>query len=354
MKKCDKIFTGLICLFFLGMSLLYAVLPSRAFSPLEKRYLTQAPTLTAPNLLSGRFGDEVENYMADQMPGRDWFVGLNAYYERALGLQRSKDIWVVVGKLVRRPVQADDDALTRRAEVVERFARNQSVPVTLSLIPSAGWAAGDGSYQDEALIDAVYGAAQVEHLSLTDTFRGRPELFYNTDHHWTSQGAFEAYRVLMNALERKVEERYTVEAYPHFRGANYASSCLWLTGEETLEMWHAGEITVNPGTEQAHEGVFYPAQLDSFDPYTVFLGGNQPLVELYNPAGSGKLLVIRDSFSNCLGGFLAQSYEQVTLVDLRYHKRPVSELLAEADYDRVLILYSLENFLTDQNLPLLR
>lgn len=237
---------------------------------------------------------------------------------------------------------------------MERFAKNQSVPVTLSLIPSAGWAAGDGSYQDEALIDAVYGAAQVEHLSLTDTFRGRPELFYNTDHHWTSQGAFEAYRVLMNGFQKPVEEHYTVETYPHFRGANYASSCLWLTGEETLEMWHAGEITVNPGTEQAHEGVFYPAQLDSFDPYTVFLGGNQPLVELYNPAGSGKLLVIRDSFSNCLGGFLAQSYEQVTLVDLRYHKRPVSELLAEADYDRVLILYSLENFLTDQNLPLLR
>ena len=39
MKKCDKIFTGLICLFFLGMSLLYVVLPSRAFSPLEKRMM---------------------------------------------------------------------------------------------------------------------------------------------------------------------------------------------------------------------------------------------------------------------------------------------------------------------------
>ena len=33
MKKCDKIFTGLICLFFLGMSLLYVVLPRRDFSP---------------------------------------------------------------------------------------------------------------------------------------------------------------------------------------------------------------------------------------------------------------------------------------------------------------------------------
>lgn len=354
MKTCDKIFTGLICLFFLGMSLLYLILPKREFSPLEKRYLTQAPTLTARNLLSGDFGDEVENYMADQMPGRDVFVGINAYYERALGLQKSKDIWVLDGKLVRRPVTADADTVARRAAVVERFAQNQSTPVTLSLIPSAGWAAGDSAYQDEALIEEIDNAAKVDAISLTDTLRGRPELFYNTDHHWTSRGAFEAYRVLMNALEREVEESYTVETYDHFRGANYASSCLWLTKEEPLEMWHAGEITVNPGTETAHDGVFYPAQLESFDPYTVFLGGNQPLIQLYNPAGSGKLLVIRDSFSNCLGGFLAQSYGKVTLVDLRYHKRPVSELLAEEDYDRVLVLYSLENFLTDQNLPMLR
>ena len=115
MKKSDKIFTALVCLFFLGMSLLYLVLPKREFSPLEKRYLTQAPTLTARSLLSGDFGDEVEDYLADQMPGRDLFVGLNAYYERALGLQKSKDIWVLDGKLVRRPVTAKEDTIARRA-----------------------------------------------------------------------------------------------------------------------------------------------------------------------------------------------------------------------------------------------
>lgn len=354
MKPCDKIFTALICVLFLGMSLLYLLLPRREFSPLEKRYLTQAPALTAGAVLDGSFADEVEDYLADQMPGRDFLVGLNAYYERALGLQKSKDIWVLGGKLVRRPVTADADTLSRRAGVVARFAGSQSVPVTLSLIPSAGWATGNKAYSDEALISEIYAAAGVETISLTDTFRNRPALFYNTDHHWTSQGAFEAYRVLMQALDKPVQEHYTVERYDHFRGANYASSGLWLTREEPLEMWHYGDITVNPGTETEHDGVFYPAQLSSFDPYTVFLGGNQPLVELHNPAGRGRLLVIRDSFSNCLGGFLIQSYAQVTLVDLRYHKRPVSELLAAGDYDRVLVLYSLENFLTDQNLPLLR
>ena len=71
-------------------------------------------------------------------------------------------------------------------------------------------------------------------------------------------------------------------------------------------------------------------------------------------AGQGKLLVIRDSFSNCLGGFLADSYETVVLVDLRYYKKAVSELLKEDTYDQVLICYSLGNFLTDENIIWLR
>ena len=92
--------------------------------------------------------------------------------------------------------------------------------------------------------------------------------------------------------------------------------------------------------------------LQKLDKYTVFLGGNHPLVRIENPNRTGKLLVIRDSFSNCLGGFLAESFGEVTMVDLRYYKQPVS-LLAE-DSDRILVCYGLKNFLTDQNLVLLQ
>ena len=51
-----------------------------------------------------------------------------------------------------------------------------------------------------------------------------------------------------------------------------------------------------------------------------------------------------------LGGFLAESYGEVVLVDLRYWKTPVSELVAEG-FDDVLVCYSLYNFLTDVNIP---
>ena len=96
------------------------------------------------------------------------------------------------------------------------------------------------------------------------------------------------------------------------------------------------------------------AALASADMYTVFLDGNHSLVRVKNPGKEGKLLVIRDSYGNCLGGFLAESYGEVVLVDLRYYRRPVSELVREEQFDNILVCYNCLNFLTDTNLPTLK
>ena len=103
-----------------------------------------------------------------------------------------------------------------------------------------------------------------------------------------------------------------------------------------------------------HNSLFYRDRLEESDKYTVYLNGNQPLVRIHNPQGEGKLLVIRDSYSNCLGTFLANNYEEVVLVDLRYYKTPISQLVAETGFDDVLVCYSLYNFLTDANFPWLK
>ena len=123
-------------------------------------------------------------------------------------------------------------------------------------------------------------------------------------------------------------------------------------------MWHGSRnlLVTNGESEGVHQGVFYEERLDEIDKYTVYLDGNHSMVRIENPdnAGKGKLLVIRDSYANCLGCFLAESYETVVLVDLRYYKNPVSELYAQEGFDDVLISYSLSNFMTDTNLVWLR
>ena len=142
----------------------------------------------------------------------------------------------------------------------------------------------------------------------------------------------------------------------NFQGSTYSRSALWLTQPETIELWHGSDqLTVTNGeTEGTHQGIFYMERLEEADKYTVFLDGNHSIVRVHNPEKEGKLLVIRDSYSNCLGGFLAESYGEVVLVDLRYYRSPVSQLVLEEGFDNVLVCYCCSNFLTDTNLMLLR
>ena len=228
------------------------------------------------------------------------------------------------------------------------------------VVPSAGWAAGVEAYTDEDTLDAIYEAAgkNVTAVPVEEIFRGKPELYYNTDHHWTSQGAYYAYAACMEAVGRdyRVEDDFQVTVAGDFQGSTYSRSALWLTPSETIELWKGSDrLTVtNAETEGVHEGIFYRKRLEEADKYTVFLDGNHSLVRVENPQKQGKLLVIRDSYSNCLGGFLAESYGEVVLVDLRYYRQAVSELVQQEHFDDILVCYSCANFLTDTNLMLLR
>ena len=100
----------------------------------------------------------------------------------------------------------------------------------------------------------------------------------------------------------------------------------------------------------------YEERLEELDKYTVYLDGNQAMVCIRNEAnaGKGKLLVIRDSYANCIGPMLAESFEEVIMVDLRYYKKSISDLCQSEGISNVLIMYSLSNFMTDANFPFLR
>ena len=306
--------------------------------------------------------------MADHIPGRDFFVGLNAYVELFTGRQTADDILVTWdGRLVEAPVVWNPENAEKNMAKINAFAEKVGQKVDLLLVPSAGWAnrneiAGPADpYTDEAIIESVYDLAgtSVRPLDLTAAF-DNPMLYYRTDHHWTSEGAHRAYEGYMRLLGREYRGRdaFSVETVADFRGSTYSRAALWLIPGEELELWTGSDnITVTNGESEAiHEGIFYRERLEETDKYTVYLDGNHSMVRIHNPnnAGKGKLLVIRDSYSNCLGGFLAESYEEVVLVDLRYYRTALSQLCAAEDFTDILVCYSLSNFMTDTNVVWLR
>ena len=94
-------------------------------------------------------------------------------------------------------------------------------------------------------------------------------------------------------------------------------------------------------------------KLDTRDKYAMFLYGNNGFSRI-DGTGTGRVLVIKDSYANCFVPFLVQSYAQVDVVDLRSLKSTgLDELIAENKYDDVLVLYNFQSFSSDTNLVLL-
>lgn len=359
MKKHNVAAAILFCGFLAAIAAGY-LLPKSAFSEMEKRYLAEAPVFSPKAVFSGDWSRQAEDYLTDHVPGRNLFVGINAYMELLAGRQQLKDVWLADGKLVEAPVPADPGAISRNMNAINALAETLGQEVHIMVVPSAGWAAGVEGYQDSEALDAIHAAAGsfVSPVDVRSLYSGRPELYYNTDHHWTSQGAYLGYAAYAQAAGREARpaDAFDITVADNFQGSTYSRSALWLTPSESIELWHGSDqLTVTNGeTEGSHPGIFYPERLEEADKYTVFLDGNHSIVRVRNPGKQGKLLVIRDSYANCLGGFLAESYGEVVLVDLRYYRQAVSELVRQEGFDNILVCYSCANFLTDTNLMLLR
>lgn len=374
-KISDILTCGLFCGFLAVMLVLFLLMPKETFSQREKRTLAEAPDTSADAILSGAFGEQAEEYIADHIPGRDLFVGLANYYDLLSGRQVIKDIYLAAGgRLVESPNSPNAAVVQRNMNVINSFAQTIGQPVDLMIVPSAGFVVEDtilglhNDYTDDAIIEDIYALAEVgvRTVDLVDAFTAAQEpgaLYYRTDHHWTSLGAYTAYSVYMDALGRAypAQSGFTVESHDGFYGTTHSRSGLWMIPGESVELWSTGaKCTVtayqnaSDTTGTSHDSLFYRERLQELDKYTVYLDGNQPLVRIQNPEGEGKLLVIRDSYANCLGTMLANTYEEVVLVDLRYYKSPVSELVAGEGFDDVLVCYSLYNFLNDANFPWLK
>ncbi len=371
-KISDILTCVLFCLFVFGMLAAFLLFPHKDYSETEKRYLADAPKLTWSTLLSGDFGAKAENYIADHIPGRDFLVGLSAYYDRLTNRQVTKDVYVAEGdRLVEAPVKLNQAAIDKNMTTINAFADAIGRPVDLMLVPSAGYLLQDtvqglkDPYLDDKIIQSAYAQAGEnvvtrDVLSVFASVEKKPDLYYRTDHHWTGFGAYTAYRAYMEMLGRQPlgVDAFSIECHGGFYGSNYSRSGLWLYPPEQIELWKTDTdfAVTNGESDSVHSGLFYEERLEELDKYTVYLDGNHSLVRIENPdaKGKGKLLVIRDSYANCLGTFLANNYESVVLVDLRYYKKPVSELLQSEDFSDVLVCYSIGNFLTDTNIMWLR
>ncbi len=366
MKKFNSLITAIFCLFVGGMLLVSTVLPDRNFSPLENRYLAKPPKLTLGTLTDGTFMEGAEEYVSDQIVGRDFWVTLKAWSERLSGKRENNGVYF--GKedtLLNRVNTPSQEELDKRLAYVDALVGNVSVPVYLGLIPSSSavWSdrlpAGAPTADELSLIEEFYFNTGAQTLDMSGALLEHKDedVYYRTDHHWTSLGAFYGANVLLEAmglepLDLSDYEKTTVTT--EFYGTTFSTSGVRWVAPDSIDTYVSGDgVKVTSWfTGSPEEGSLYVDRyLNEKDKYSYFLGGNQSLCVIETEhTDAPKVLVIRDSYSDSLAPFLTERFSEIHLFDPRYNLTSVKDYVAQNDIDQVVVLYSFQNFTTDQNL----
>ena len=381
-KRYCIFITALFCAFIGVFLAANAVSPDRAFSEMENRNLEQLPEVDfgTPeklfrdgNFFNGQFMRDFETYTTDQFVGRDFWVGLKSSTERALGKKENNNVYFAdQDTLITRFDQPDAGDVTDNLNYVNNFVENVDIPVVFSLIPTQAciWAdrlpEGAPNASQTDLLSQAQGA--VSGATWADVYTPLMEhkdedIFYRTDHHWTSLGAYYGYTGLAQALGYTpvpLSDYDATVCSTEFYGTVFSSSGVRWVRPDTITTYvpEDGITVVSHTYDNAGNPVEEPRELyvESFlsvkDKYSMFLGGNQSLgvVKNANNPDGPKLLILRDSYADSLVPFLTAHYSEIHLIDPRYYHLSVKDYVEQNGIDQALVLYSVPNFVTDQNL----
>ncbi len=373
--RYSRFLSAFFCVFLGGLLVWHLLLPDRDRSDVENRTLAQFPEFSWEDLKDGSFTKGVEEYFADQFPLRDQWTGLKARTEQVLGKREFNGVYLCGDALIAKVEPPKDGLEEKNLSYVSRLAERTELPVYLGLIPSAAeiWRdrlpRGAESWDQAAFIARAAELEGVEPIDFLTALRDHAGertwegIFYRTDHHWTTLGAYYGHAALMEALGRggEVPEPETVRARDlpvsnGFQGTLYSQSGIHWLEPDSIEFWvEESGLTVTSwrdGTPK-EAGLYDYDYLGKKDKYSAFLGGNQPLCVVKNPEGKGKLLVIRDSYADSLAPFLALHFEEVHLLDPRYYRYSAAKYAEDNGLDAIAVVYSVPNFITDRNLVLL-
>ena len=362
-KKASLIQIGVFLAFIGVCFVLHLALPDKSFSGRES--LQTAPKFSLSAVASGRFMEQAEAYVSDQFPFRDGWIALKARSELLSGKDSNNGVFLCENETLIEPYTAPETAaLEFGLDAVNALAEHANVPVYFALIPAANeiWSdlLPDGAPNDSQreTIGHAYDYVNCETIDLYSTLyahRDEP-IFYRTDHHWTTLGAYYGYTALAEAmgfapapLDAYRETMVTDEFY----GTAWSDSGFaWVQPDSISAYVEQGETRImNYPQGVPLEGALYDeSYLDGIDKYSYFFGGNTALITVETGHAGPKLLILRDSYMDSLSPFLFAHFSEIHILDLRYYHTSTKAYLEQHDFDSVLVCYSVKNFVEDSNI----
>lgn len=200
-------------------------------------------------------------------------------------------------------------------------------------------------------INAVFAAEDPEIIKVNpvdELRRHRKEyIYFNTDHHWTSLGAYYAYRsfcaaaghtpVSLDGIPSKVKPGFLGFFHRITRSAILRSnpdsvryylfpdSTNFYIGSNSIGYWAKSKM--------------YAEQVSGDNSYSVFLQGDLPICKMETQIKNGrKIALVKESYGNAFAPFLTNNYEKVIVVDQRSYKGNFIAMLKAEGINELLFI----------------
>ena len=353
----------------LGLAGKEALSHQRTYSPVEKRELQTRPEISITKVLDGRFQKKYESYLRDQFPGRDHWVSFQTDMELFMGNNEIHNVYIGKNHYLLEHYtekEFDPQQISKNLQALEKFVgkAKQNADVHVMMVPTKSWVLREKlpafapHYKEQKFYDALQQKLEKEDVLISvepvlDAHK-EEEIYYRTDHHWTTLGAWYAYEQYTKAVGGDLQRAQGKKKFrcisKDFYGTTYAK-INYARQADKIEIYEPEDklrVVYNMG-EKKTKTLYDVSFLKTADQYSVFTGGNQAVLEITGGIKNGKtLLLIKDSFANSILPFLAEDYEKLVVVDLRQLNVSGDRLLEMFSPTDILILYNSAQFAQDK------
>ncbi len=379
MKKYRICMIAGFCLVLLFCTCASMSAPNGGFSDTENRELAKKPVFLAKSFLKGKYQRKYEKWLNDGFFSRDAWTAAAAGMQALEGKTDVNGVYLGKGGyLLEKYDERDYDA-----EQVEENIKNLSTflnycvkrygkdHVRCVMVPSKTEALADKLPAFARAFDASDAVLELKKsldekdilLEARDALSGHEDeyIYYRTDHHWTTLGAYYAWEDLAKSLglpERDKGHYRRETAFNDFYGTTYNKAHVAVP-RDRVEIFHnpaeGGVSVMIDGEKPSPSLYFYDEAKSGFNRYNVFLSKNTFKITIASKSGSGKsLLLVKDSFANCFVPFLTEDYGRIIMIDCRYGKTPIKDVIEEiGEITDVLVMFNNAKFMENLKLGML-
>ena len=368
-KAVTVVIFAAILIFFPVMTFIMNPSEPMPFSENENRTLAAFPNVTFDNYKDESLMTGIEKWFSDRFYGREQWIKVKNASERLIGKTDVNGVFTADDRMIEIWGGFEPDFIDRSLRAMNNFsAKFPDKPMYFLLAPTSQgvysdlFPAGAPIGSQSELIDYCRdGLETIQTINVVPTMKLHSEdyIYYRTDHHWTSFGAYLAYYDAAKAMGLKPAELndFDIEhASDSFRGTLYSKTLDDGVTPDIIDYYHLrGEkpvrLTVNTGSElNTYDSLYFRKFLNVKDKYSSFMGQNSPMMTIETDVEGPSLLIFKDSYAHSLIPFLTSHYSKIVVMDMRYIQDGYSSHVDVNEFDSVLFVYNAITFSEDKHI----